>query len=103
MGALPNVVKLYGFLHSHLKSGQILTIRINASFPVASLGAEKSLLLTTRTSLGGQNQSLGVLLCICGALSYWISVCTLLIRRCCPRRAGQTRAASVNGQQPELA
>ena len=34
-------------------SATVAKVRINASFPVKSLGAEKRVLLTTRTVLGG--------------------------------------------------
>merc|ERR1719277_2591909 len=50
-----HVRNTYGFVDEPLRKGQQLTVRVNASFPVEELGAEKRVIVTTRNGLGGRH------------------------------------------------
>jgi len=86
--AMPTVRKHYGYLHSPLKAGELVTVRINASFPVESLGASKELVLTTLTGLGGRDDSLGLFLLSASAVCIFCGLMVVLGAVLCPRDLG---------------
>eukprot|EP00405_Crypthecodinium_cohnii_P042710 CAMPEP_0206559476 /NCGR_PEP_ID=MMETSP0325_2-20121206/20417_1 /ASSEMBLY_ACC=CAM_ASM_000347 /TAXON_ID=2866 /ORGANISM="Crypthecodinium cohnii, Strain Seligo" /LENGTH=944 /DNA_ID=CAMNT_0054060985 /DNA_START=14 /DNA_END=2849 /DNA_ORIENTATION=- len=79
----------YGFIDDKLSQGQTLTMRINASYPVTSLEAEKRIVLSTRNGLGGRHSTLGWLLIGSGI------TCFVMARKLCPRTAGKPRFPQV--------
>jgi len=81
----------YGVIDSPLKKGKQLMIRINASFPVASLDAEKRFLLTTRNGLGGRHALLGSLLIFGSGVCFVLAIAVVAINKWCPRPAGKPR------------
>eukprot|EP00931_Biecheleriopsis_adriatica_P049981 TRINITY_DN28922_c0_g1_i1.p1 TRINITY_DN28922_c0_g1~~TRINITY_DN28922_c0_g1_i1.p1 ORF type:complete len:1537 (-),score=281.76 TRINITY_DN28922_c0_g1_i1:177-4787(-) len=91
--------KPYGVISKRLQKGQVVTLRINASFPVQSLGARKMLLLTTSNLLGARNYFLANILLTSGCLSLGIAAVVLAIRLCCARKLGKPRQhlAYLNG------
>uniref|UniRef100_A0A7S1RD31 Phospholipid-transporting ATPase n=1 Tax=Alexandrium catenella TaxID=2925 RepID=A0A7S1RD31_ALECA len=86
--AMPNVQKPYGYLRSPLKAGDTVTVRINASFPVASLSARKELVLTSLTNMGGRDDSLGLFLLIAGGICILSGILVVLQVLAFPRAPG---------------
>jgi hypothetical protein len=90
--ALATVQKPYGYLRdSVLPAGQTITIRINSSFPVASLEATKEFVLTERRTFGGRYSSMWGFLIFFGAAIGIISVLSGLWTFQFPRPPGEPK------------
>lgn len=89
--AMSYVQKRYGSLSTSLSSGEIVSIRINASFPVRDLEARKEIVFTTYTNLGGRDDAFGMFLVISGALCLIMSATVMLVQNLCPREPGEPR------------
>jgi len=100
--ALARLSKPYGTINSRLNKGQDITIRINASFPVESLDADKRIALASKSVLGGSNVLLYRFCFYSGMLCYVLAVCVIAIRYFCPRLPGQKRDCLRAGNQDEL-
>jgi len=89
--ALPRVTKTYGNIRTKLTAGQIITLHINASFPVSGLEATKELVLTTYNALGGKNAAFVTFLWAASGTIGGLSVFFLSIQAIRPRPLGDPR------------
>merc|ERR1719356_2241066 len=88
-----HVRNTYDYIDTPLSKGQTLTLRINANFPVESIGAEKRIIISTRNGLGGRHNMLAYVL-LASAFACLLMVCSIAaIQACCPRRTGRARFA----------
>jgi len=86
-----HVRNMYGFVKQPLRKGGRLTVRVNASFPVQALGAEKRIVVSTRNGLGGRHSKLAYVLLASGVACLAMAFSVCLIQRTCPRDLGRTR------------
>jgi len=86
-----HVRNMYGFVNEPLRQGRTLTVRLNASFPVAAMGAEKRIVVSTRNGLGGRHSMLAYALVTAGLACFKMACTVCVIQRQCPRRAGHAR------------
>jgi len=89
--AMPLVLNPYGRVEEGLFAGQNITIRINASFPVRSVGAKKYLVLRTASYLGSASDEFTAFYFLTGSICWACSGVVLVIRACCARDRGQPR------------
>jgi len=85
------VCKPYGYLHTPLRAGDVLTLQIHSTFPMAAPDASKQFVLTTTTSLGGRSSGFGVFLLSGGVICWLMSLAALSVQGLCPRQRGQPR------------
>ena len=65
---LPKFRKLYGKIAGGLNVGTY-SVTINSSYDVHSFSAQKRVVLTTHSALGGKSNFLGIIACIIGSTS----------------------------------
>jgi len=87
-----HVNNLYGAVGTPLRKGETLTLRINASFPVESLGARKQVLVMTKGLLGGRNYPFAVVLMANGGFCFFMAIVISAIHWLCPREPGRGRS-----------
>jgi len=87
--ALPRTRKPYGYLQERLRKGQEISVCINASFPVEGINAQKELVLTTLTSLGGRDDALGIFLLASGVACLVACMAVAVIQLSCAREPGE--------------
>lgn len=72
--AYPEVRKPYGWISTMLPKGTVLTIEINASYPVSDSGV-KELLISETSAFGGRDESFGWFLLVFFAICLLVSCC----------------------------
>lgn len=72
--ALPNFRKLHRIIDRDLYEGEQLTLTVYNNYDVSSFGGSKKVVLSTMSSIGGQNSFLGHVYIAVGALCVFLAV-----------------------------
>ncbi|WOL07341.1 ALA-interacting subunit 5-like [Canna indica] len=86
--ALPKFRKLYGRIEADLEANEQVTVTIQNHYNTYSFEGEKTLVLSTATWIGGQNNFLGTAYLIVGSLCLVLAICFMVLYMLKPRTLG---------------
>jgi len=75
-----------------ISKGEVVTVTINATFDARPMEAEKELILTTLTSLGGKDGTFGIFLLVSGGMCLATGVAVVVVQRVCAPEPGELLA-----------
>ena len=100
---LPTFSKLYLRQDGQAMQAGIYQINITSSFPVDSFGGTKTLVISTRTVIGGKNPFLGIAYLVTGCLCILLGFLFTARHLIKPRKLGDHRYLTWNQQGPTQA
>ena len=96
--AISHVRKLYGVIDADINEGESIEFQVVNNFAVYGFEGTKHLLLTTSSTIGGKNGFLGSAFIIVGSIFLAAGAAIFLKEAANPRRLGDTRRLSLEGQ-----